>query len=190
MEGTVGEPTTLASVFILPNGTFIFELVSFFILLWLLHRYVIPPISRMMDQRQETIKKQIDESREAKERLEKAEQDYKEALSEARAEATQLKDEARAEAKRLKEELTAKAHEEAANIAAAHQRQLEIDRQRAMADLRREIGDLAVQLAGRIVGESLEDEARRSRTVDRFIEEVEGSAAAADTAGEPAGQGR
>ena len=181
------EPQPIAAgIFIIPNGTIIFEIIAFLLMLWILRRYVLPPLQKAMDQRQEMIRRQIEESREVKERLEKAEQDYKAQLAEARAEAAKMKDEARAEAKRLKEELTTKAHEEAANIAAAHQRQLEIDRQRAMADLRREIGELSVQLASRIVGESLDDDARRSRTVDRFIEELEG----ADTAGEPAGQGR
>jgi F-type H+-transporting ATPase subunit b len=160
-------------IFIIPDGTIVFEFIALFLLLFLLRRYVLPRLQTAMAERQETIKRQIDEAREAKERLDKAEQDYKTALHEARNEAAKLREEARSEGKRIIEEMRARAQEEAANISAAHQRQLEIDRQRTVAELRTEIGQLAIDLAGRIVGESLEDEARRRGTVDRFLAELE-----------------
>ena len=137
-----------------------------------------------MTERQDLIRRQIEESKEAREKLEQAEQQYKDAMAEARHEATQMREQARADAARIRADLEAKAREEAANIAAANQRQMEIERQRAMRELRNEVGALAVELATRIVGESLEDEARKRRTVDRFIAEVEsasGETAAAGT---------
>jgi F-type H+-transporting ATPase subunit b len=167
-------PATQADkIFIIPDGTIIFEFVALALLLFLLRRYVLPRLQGAMEERQEMIRRQIDESREAKERLEKAEAEYKQALADARTEAASLREEARSEGKRIIEEMRARAQEEAANIAAAQQRQMEIDRQRTVAELRSEIGQLAVDLAGRIVGESLEDEARRSGTVDRFLAELE-----------------
>jgi F-type H+-transporting ATPase subunit b len=188
-----------ASNFLVPNATFIAELIGFFLLLWFLWAKVIPPINRALEARQEMIRRQIEESREAKERLEQAEQEYRQQLDEARNEAARMREEARSEGKRIIEEMRTRAQEEAANITAANQRQMEIDRQRTMAELRTEIGQLAVSLAGRIVGESLEDEARRSRTVDRFIAELDASdgdgttdadASAGRGPSEPAGQGR
>ena len=59
---------------------------------------------------------------------------------------------------------------EARRITEAARAQIEADRQQAFASLRAEIGTLSVQLASKIVGESLEDEARQSRVVDRFLE--------------------
>ena len=172
-----------AGIFIIPNGTIVFEFVAFFLLLFMLRRYVVPRLTAAMEERQETIRRQLDESREAKERLEKAEADYKQALADARAEASRVRDDAYTEGKRITEELKKQAREEAAAISAAAQRQIEIDRQRAFAELRADIGNLAVELAGRIVGESLSDDARQSRVVDRFIAELDASRAA-----EPAGQ--
>jgi F-type H+-transporting ATPase subunit b len=172
-----------AGIFIIPNATIIFEFIALFLLLFLLRRYALPPLLRAMEERQEVIKKQIEESKEARENLEKAQQEYKDALAQARHEATQMRDQARSDAKRIREELEQKAREEAAAIAAANQRQMEIERQRVMSQLRREMGGLAVELASRIVGESLEDEARRSRTVDRFIEEVEAESGQPTSAG-------
>jgi F-type H+-transporting ATPase subunit b len=175
-----------SGIFIIPNATILFEFVALFLLLFLLRRYALPPLLKAMDERQQLIKRQIEESKEARENLEKAQREYEEALAQARHEATQMRDQARADAKRIREELEQKAREEAAAIAAANQRQMEIERQRVMAQLRREIGGLAVELASRIVGESLEDEARGRRTIDRFIEEVEaksGERAGAGTGG-------
>ncbi|MFL6241283.1 MAG: F0F1 ATP synthase subunit B [Actinomycetes bacterium] len=183
----------LASNFLVPNGTFIAELFAFLIILWAIYKYVVPPLQKSMNERQELIRRQIEESKEAREKLEQAEQEYKDALAEARHEATQMREQARADGQRIRKELEAKAREDAANIAAANQRQMEIERQRAMRELRTEIGTLAVELATRIVGESLEDDARQRRTVDRFIAEVEeasgeragaGAGAGTDTAGQ------
>jgi F-type H+-transporting ATPase subunit b len=182
--------TEAASNFLVPNATFIAELIAFFIILWFLWKYVIPPVNRLLEERQEVIRKQIEESKEARESLEKAESEYKQALTDAREEATQLREEARSEGKRIKDEITAQAREEAANIASANHRQMEIERQRAMSELRTEIGKLSVELAGRIVGESLEDEARRTRTVDRFIADLEatsGERTGASTGSDAAG---
>ena len=55
--------------------------------------------------------------------------------------------------------------------------QIEADRQQALTALRAEVGSLAVELASRIVGESLADEARQSRMVDRFLAELDEEAA-------------
>jgi F-type H+-transporting ATPase subunit b len=172
-----------AGIFIIPNGTIIFEFVALFLLLFLLRRYALPPLTRAMSERQEMIKRQIEESKEAREELEKAQQEYKEALAEARHEATQMRDQARADGQRIRQELEQKAREDAANIAAANQRQMEIERERVMSQLRQEIGGLAIDLATRIVGESLQEEARQRRTVDRFIAEVESGSGERTTAG-------
>jgi F-type H+-transporting ATPase subunit b len=175
--------TYLAGNFLVPNASFVAELVAFLIILWAIWKYVVPPLQRSMNERQELIRRQIEESKEAREKLEKAEQEYKDALAEARHEATQMREQARADGQRIRRELEEKAREDAANIAAANQRQMEIERQRAMSELRSEIGALAVELASRIVGESLAEEARQRRTVDRFIGEVEAASGERASAG-------
>jgi len=71
---------------------------------------------------------------------------------------------------------------EARRITEAARAQLESDRQQAFASLRAEVGALSVELASKIVGESLEDEARQSRVVDRFLADMDASRAAASAA--------
>ena len=65
------------------------------------------------------------------------------------------------------------AQAEARRLTDAANAQIEAERQQALTSLRAEVGTLATDLAGRIVGESLQDEARQSRVVDRFLEDLE-----------------
>jgi F-type H+-transporting ATPase subunit b len=100
---------------------------------------------------------------------------YQEQLSEARHEAARLREEAREEASRIKAEILERAQADASRLVASAQAQIDSERQQALVTLRREVGELATELAGRIVGESLADEARQSRVVDRFLDELESS---------------
>jgi F-type H+-transporting ATPase subunit b len=65
------------------------------------------------------------------------------------------------------------AQEESSRIVAHGKSQIEAERQQAVTTLRAEVGTLATSLAGRIVGESLEDDDRSSRVVDRFLADLE-----------------
>jgi F-type H+-transporting ATPase subunit b len=179
--------------FLVPNATLIAELLAFAVILWVLYKYIVPPVQKAMRDRQELIQRQIEESRQAHAELEKAEAEYQRALTEARAEAAKIRDSARADADRLREELRTQAQEEADRIRERSAEQLATQRQQVVNQLRAEIGRLAVTLAGRIVGESLEDDARRTRTVDRFLSELEqmadgaaGPGAEAESAAQPA----
>src|SRR2546423_10629404 len=98
--------TEAASNFLVPNATFIAELVTFLIILYVIWKYVVPRVNEQLENRQELIRKQIEESKEARENLEKAEKEYKQALADAREEATRLREEARSEGKRIKDEIT------------------------------------------------------------------------------------
>ena len=103
---------------------------------------------------------------------------YRAQLAEARTEAARIRDEARADAEGIRQDLLAKAREESDRIIAAGRDQLAAQRESIVRDLRAEVGSLAVDLASRIVGESLADEARRRGTVERFIAELDSAGAA------------
>ena len=105
------------------------------------------------------------------------------ALAEARTEAAQIREQARTEGQQILEELRVQAQEESARIVARGQEQILAARQQVVNELRAQIGTLAVDLAGRVVGESLADDARRRGTVDRFLDELDGM-----TAGSPDGR--
>ncbi len=94
---------------------------------------------------------------------------YQAQLADARHEAARVREQSRAEGAAIIAEMRVQAQAEARRIAEAARAQIEADRRQAFSSLRAEIGTLSVQLASKIVGESLEDEARQSGVVDRFL---------------------
>src|SRR5690348_1335208 len=177
--------TLAAGNFLVPNGTLIAELIAFLIVLGVLWRYVVPPVSKAMSDRQAMIKAQLDEGKQASERLKQAEADYRQAMEEARTTAATIRDQARADAAAIREEMLQEAVQERDRVLESGRAQLAHERDALVRELRASVGDLAVELAGRILGESLADEARRHGTVDRFLAELqeEAGTGAAGTGG-------
>jgi F-type H+-transporting ATPase subunit b len=167
--------TPMESNFLVPNGTFFVELAAFLLLLFLLGKYVIPPINRAMTARQEAIRAEFAQLDEAKSEAQAAEDEFKSQIADARHEAARIREEAREQGAAIIAEMREQAQGEAARIVEHAHVQIEADRKAAAASLRAEVGTLATTLAGRIVGESLDDEARQNRVVDRFLTELEGA---------------
>ncbi|WP_084960813.1 F0F1 ATP synthase subunit B [Thermoactinospora rubra] len=151
-------------------GTLAFAVVAFVLI-----KVLTPRIQKTLAERTEAIEGGIRRAEEAQAEAQALQQQYREQLAEARQEAARLREEAREQAAQLKAELREEAQAEARRIIEAAHAQIEADRQQAFAQLRTEIGRLSTELAGRIVGESLEDEARQRRTIDRFLDELEAS---------------
>jgi F-type H+-transporting ATPase subunit b len=167
--------TPLQSNFLIPNGTFVVELIAFAVIVLILGKYVIPPINKAMTDRQDAIRKQFAELDEAKEQATEAADEFRSQIEDARAEAARIREEAREQGAAIVVEMREQAQSEAARIVEHARAQIEADRQQAVISLRSEVGTIATELAGRIVGESLEDEARQSRVVDRFLAELDAS---------------
>src|SRR5439155_847496 len=117
-----------AGNFLIPNGTFIAELIAFLIVLFVLWRYVVPPVSKAMSDRQAMIKAQLDEGREASERLKQAEADYRSAMEEARTTAATIRDQARADAAAIREEMLEQAVQERDRVLESGREQLQHER--------------------------------------------------------------
>ncbi|MGH8961662.1 MAG: F0F1 ATP synthase subunit B [Jatrophihabitantaceae bacterium] len=160
--------------FLLPNATFIAELIAFLLILAIIGRYIVPPVQRAMRERQEMIRKQVEDADEARAKLAEAEAAYQKALHEARAAAAQIRENARSEAQRTIEELRTQAQEESARIVARGEEQLNTQRAAVVRELRAELGSLAVELSEKIVDQRLADDANVQATVDAFLAELEG----------------
>ena len=167
--------TPMESNFLVPNATFFVELAAFLVLLYLLGKFVIPPINRAMTARQDASRAQFAELDEAKSEATAAEEEFKAQIADARHEAARIREEAREQGAAIIAEMREQAQSEASRIVEHAHAQIEADRKAAAASLRSEVGTLATTLAGRIVGESLDDQARQSRVVDRFLSELEGA---------------
>ena len=166
-----------------PVGEIIIGLVAFAILFFVVAKFVAPRFEQVFRARREAIEGGIERAEAMQAEAKAALERYQAQLAEARTEAAQIRDQARAEGQQILEELRAQAQEESARIVARGEEQLATSRQQVVNELRAQIGRLAVDLAGRVVGESLEDQARRSGTVDRFLDQLDGMAAGASPDG-------
>jgi len=149
--------------------------IAFTLLFLVLKSKVVPMFEKAYAARTEAIEGGIERAEKAQLEAQRALVQYNEQLSSAQGEASKLRDEARVQGAAILEELRTKAHDEAARITAAAHASIEAERQQAITSLRNEVGALAVELASKIVGEALDDQARQSRIVERFIEDLEKS---------------
>ena len=150
-------------------------LIAFTLLFLVLKSKVVPMFEKAYTERTAAIQGGMEKAEQAQLEAARALASYTEQLSSARDESTRLREEARVQGAAIVEDLRAKAKEEAARITAAAHASIEAERQQAITSLRNEVGTLAVELASKIVGEALDDQARQSRIVERFIEDLEKS---------------
>ena len=177
--------TLAAGNFLIPNMTFVVELAAFVIVLAVLWRYVIPPVQQAMTARQEMARKLVGDSEEAKQLLEKAQTAYKTAMADARHEAAQLRAQAEQQRREIVEGASAEAEAGAAETISRGQAQLEAELRQAIRQLKTELGNLAVELAEKIVGEALADDRRQERLIERFLSNIEEEANAGLAVGVP-----
>jgi F-type H+-transporting ATPase subunit b len=173
MASVTSQLVPLESNFLVPNATFFVELAAFALLLWLLARYVIPPINRAMTARQDAIRQQFAELDEAKSEADAAKDEFTSQIAEARHEAARIREEAREQGAAIIAEMREQAQAEKERILESAHAQIDADRKAALTTLRAEVGTLATSLAERIVGESLQDDERSARVVDRFLADLE-----------------
>lgn len=182
-----GESNGFPSGFpLLPHpAEMIVGVIAFAILYWLYKTKVVPRMEEMYAERTAAIEGGMQQAEEAQQQAQAALEQYQAQLAEARAEAARIREEAREQGAAIVAEMRGHAQSEAARITEAAHKQIEAERQQAIVQLRSEVGRLSTDLAGRIVGESLEDEARQRGIVDRFLAELE----AGDVKPEKVGEG-
>ncbi|HLN75481.1 MAG TPA: F0F1 ATP synthase subunit B [Nocardioidaceae bacterium] len=161
----------------------VLSLVVFALLYFAVKKWVVPNFEKTFAERTEAIEGGL-----AAAETKQAEADAKLAelnrqLSEARHEAARIREEAREQGATIVAEMRQQAQTEAARIVEHAHTQIEAERQQAVTSLRAEVGTLATSLAGRIVGEALDDDARQSRVVERFLAELETEPASVNGAG-------
>ncbi|GGZ58035.1 F0F1 ATP synthase subunit B [Streptomyces subrutilus] len=160
-----------------PIPELVIGLIAFVIVFGFLAKKLLPNINKVLDERREAIEGGIEKAEAAQTEAQSVLEQYKAQLAEARHEAARLRQEALEQGTALKEELRAEGQRQREEIIAAGHAQIEADRKAASHALRQDVGKLATDLAGKLVGESLEDHARQSRTIDRFLGELEEKAA-------------
>ena len=150
----------------------------FLVILLVVWKFALPRFTKMLDERSAAIEGNIAKADEAQKQAEAALEEYTRQLAEARTEAGAIRETAREDGKKMVAEAKETAAAEAARLTAAAHSQIEAERQTAFVSLRNEVGGLALDLAGGVVGETLSDDARATAVVDRFLADLEASEAA------------
>jgi F-type H+-transporting ATPase subunit b len=161
-----------------PIPELVIGLIAFFIVFYFLAKKLLPNINKVLEERREAIEGGIEKADAAQTEAQSVLEQYKAQLAEARHEAARLRQEAQEQGVVIIQEMRAEGQRQREEIIAAGHTQIEADRKAAAAALRQDVGALATALAGKLVGESLEDHARQSGTVDRFLDELEAKAEA------------
>ncbi|NJP32170.1 F0F1 ATP synthase subunit B [Micromonospora thermarum] len=151
--------------------------IAFILLCVVLMKFVFPRMEQTFQARVDAIEGGIKRAEAAQAEANQLLEQYRAQLAEARTDAARIRDDARADAEGIRQDILAKAREESDRIIAAGKEQLAAERATIVRELRTEVGTLAVDLASKIVGESLADEARRKGTVDRFLSGLESAGA-------------
>lgn len=150
-------------------------LVAFSILFFLLRTKAVPKFEEAYRERTNAIQGGLERAEKAQLEAESTLRTYQAQLADARGESAKMREEARTEGAAIIEEMRATAQEEAARITASARASIETERQQAVNSLLNEVGTIATSLASKIVGEALEDQARQSRVVERFLADLEES---------------
>lgn len=145
----------------------------FLIILAVMWKVVVPMFEKTYAERTAAIQGGIQKAEAAQAEAAAALEEYKAQLATAREEASRIREEAKTQGAAIIADMRQQATEESSRLLANAKAQIEAERATAVNSLRTEIGGLATTLAGRIVGESLTDDERARRTVDRFIADLE-----------------
>jgi F-type H+-transporting ATPase subunit b len=147
-------------------------IIAFAIVFFFAWRWALPAINRTLEQRQAAITGRMEEAERAKAEAESLLADYRGQLAEARVEANRIIEEARKTAEQLRTDLISKTEEEAEQIRAKAREEAAAEKSRALAEARSQVGNISVDLAERIVGESLDGQAHQ-KLIDRYLTDLE-----------------
>lgn len=161
----------------LPLDELIIGTLAFAIVFFALAKFAFPAISKTLEDRADAIEGGLARAENSQAEAAAMLEQYRAQLADARGEAATIRAEAQAEKAAMIESARGEAAAAAASVTERAQAQIEAERSQAMASLRRDVSELALTLAGKVVGESLTDDARARASVDRFIADLEVEAA-------------
>lgn len=157
---------------IIPNTTEMWvNIVAFVVVFFVLAKFAFPPITKMLDERATKIRESLEKAEDTRVEAERLLDEYKAQMADARAEAAQVIEQGRKVAESMKAEILAKAREEAEAEKAKAVAAITAEKESAMAELKGEVADLSVAVAGKIIGSSL-SKADHEALIDKYLAEV------------------
>ncbi|WP_067844701.1 F0F1 ATP synthase subunit B [Nocardia lijiangensis] len=151
----------------------VWSVVCVAIIAVLFYKYVIPRLTKVLDERADKIEGGIAKAEAAQEEAQLTLQQYQQQLADARLEAARIREDARTQGQQILAQMRSEAQAESDRIVAAGHSQLEAQRQQILTELRSEVGRTAVDLAEKIIGQSVSDEAKQAASIEKFLSELD-----------------
>ena len=156
----------------LDPGLYIWTIVIFLILLTLLAKFAWGPLLQALEARQESIRRSLDDAAKAKLELERLQTESHRILAEARSEAESIVARTREDANRLRDEMRQRAQQDAANIVKNAEKQIELETNRALQQIRHEAVDLSVAIASKLLQRNV-SKADNERLIEETFRQLE-----------------
>ncbi len=180
---------TTSSIFILPTaGTFILELLIFLFILFILTKYLLPPLNRAMEGRQEQIRSQLESADRARTEAQAFDQDRRAELETARQQAREIVEQANRTAAQSVADGEARGQAEFDRRLVDADREVQLARQRALEEASNRLGEMVIEVVERVLGREVDPAAHRD-LIDEAVTAL-GTEDAGTSGTEPAGAGQ
>jgi F-type H+-transporting ATPase subunit b len=173
--------TDATSNFLIPNGTFIVEVIAFLIVVGIVWKYILPPVNKMLAERQSTIAAELAAADEAKDDAARADTERRAELERARSRAREIVEQAEHVAERLTEEGKLRGQGEYQRLVSSAEAEVRLARQRALEEAAARLGELVVDVVERIIGREMDAAAHRD-LIDEAVAALAGDTGRADAA--------
>ena len=150
--------TTIAGIFLLPNGTFFIELIVSLVLLFLIYKYVLPPINKALEERQEKIRESLEAADKARADAEAADDERRNVLEEARHQAREIVATANRTAEQVRTDNQARGQADYERIVGNADVEITLARQRAVEEAASRMGEIVMEVVERVIGREVNAE--------------------------------
>jgi F-type H+-transporting ATPase subunit b len=156
-------------------STFFIQIVAFLILYWLLSKFAFGPLFGIMEKRKQLVREQIETAESNRKQAEQLLNEQKEAILAARNEAKEMIDQARLTSSRQADDIVQQAKAEASRLKEEAIRDIENEKNKAVAALRSQVSAMSVLIASKIVEKQI-DEKSQEQLIEHYLKEVGGKA--------------
>ncbi|MDA2924673.1 F0F1 ATP synthase subunit B [Acidobacteria bacterium AH-259-L09] len=153
-------------------GLFLWTILTFLVLFVLLRKYAWKPLLKMLEDREETIRKSLDDAAKAKQEMERLQQESKQIIAKARLEAQSIIAASRTQAEKVKAEILQDAKARTDSILQAAEKQIQAEKEKAITDLRNEVIDLSLMMASKLIRKNITPESNRA-LIEESLKQIE-----------------
>jgi F-type H+-transporting ATPase subunit b len=158
----------------LEYGTMLTQLIIFIVLFWLVKRYAMKPLMKVLNDRQSHIENQISSAEEANKQATKIVEEQKQALQDARKAAHEMLEQAKATSSKQADQILADSRKEATRIKDEAMRDIETEKNKAIAALKSQVSAMSVMIASKIIEKQV-DEKSQEQLIEKYLKEVGGN---------------